>query len=85
MAAGGRALSMAACAAVALVIAAYAAGSQSALLDAEMAPTGALALLFINCYGMLSLFPKYGQGPRAAFIAAVFIGESSSPWRGDAK
>lgn len=75
----------ASCALVALVIAAYAAGSQSALLGAEMAPTGALALLFINCYGMLSLFPKYGQGPRAAFVAAVFIGEAASAWRGDAK
>jgi hypothetical protein len=73
---GGGALSMAAFASVALAVAAITVGSQRALLDADMAPVGtALALLFINCYGMLSVSPKSGVGPRAAFIAALFIGK----------
>jgi len=46
----------------------------------EMGPVlAALALLFINGYGMLSLSPNSGRAPRAALIASLLIGATYVP------
>ena len=75
----GRSLAATAAAALALVACAHVvpcAGSPCA----EILPVAsALALLFINGYGLLSVSPKHGWGPRAAFIAAILIGATFVP------
>jgi len=75
----GRSLAATAAAALALVACGHLV-HRAGSLGAEMVPVAfALALLFINGYGMLSVSPKHGWGPRAAFILAILIGATFVP------